>query len=154
MGVGTAFKIYLPKVEGEAERIIRKPVSGKMPRGNETVLVVEDEEEVRDLIVRILKQLGYRVFKALSGEEASLLSKMIEDPVDLILTDIVLPGMNGIELAKDLRKKWHQIKVLFMSGYTSKVIAHQLITESRISIFRKPFMPQDLAQKVREVLDE
>ena len=117
-------------------------------------IVVEDEEEVRDLIVRILKQLGYRVFKALSGEEASLLSKMIEDPVDLILTDIVLPGMNGIELAKDLRKKWHQIKVLFMSGYTSKVIAHQLITESRISIFRKPFMPQDLAQKVREVLDE
>ncbi len=154
LGKGTSVKIYLPMVLGEAEEIVRKVAFDKMPEGSETVLVVEDEDAVRDMVVRVLTQQGYQVIEAQSGGDAYILCQKLEKPVDLVVTDVIMPNMSGNELVDHLRNLFPDFKVLFMSGYTANAIVHNGILDAKTPYLQKPFRPKDLAIKVREVLDK
>ena len=148
-GSGTTFKIYLPATH---EAISRPPAAVKKDiRGNETILVVEDQDEVRTLAVTVLEQYGYRVLSAGGGEEALALARNFPGTIHLLLTDMIMRGMNGRELAKRLAAE-RTLRVLFMSGYTESAIAHRGILDAGLECIQKPFMPESLAQRVREVL--
>lgn len=152
-GEGTTFKIYLPRVDeplsGQKEEVI-----GEIPGGRETILVVEDEETVRKLAVRLLKRQGYKVLEASGGGEAFVLCEKYKEPIHLILSDVVMPGMSGREVVERLQKIHPEAKVLYMSGYTDNVIVHHGILEEGIEFLQKPFTLEGLARKVREVLDK
>ncbi len=152
-GQGTTFKIYLPRVD-EALTEKKKEVNEEIPRGSETILVVEDEEKVRNLAVLILKGRGYKVLEASDGGEALLICEKYKEPIDLILTDVVMPRMNGRELAERLKEIHPEMKVLFMSGYPENVIVHHGVLEEGVNFVHKPFTLEGLARKVREVLDK
>lgn len=152
-GRGTTFKIYLPRVYAPADAAKERP-SGEVPRGSETVLVVEDEEGVRKLAVRVLAQQGYKTLEAADGAGALALCGEYKEPVDLILTDVVMPGMSGRETAERLRTIHPEAKVLYMSGYTDNVIVHHGVLQEGMKFLHKPFTAEGLARKVREVLDE
>ncbi len=152
-GHGTSFKIYLPQVVKEAVTLMEKDDFITAPSGNETILVVEDEVGVRNLACRVLKKQGYNVLEAESGGDAYLLCKQLPKPIDLMITDVVMPRMSGADLAKQLGEFWKDLSVLFMSGYTPDAIVHSGILDSDIPYIQKPFRPIDLACKVREVLD-
>jgi hypothetical protein len=148
-GSGTTFKIYLP---GTDEAVPRPHAIVKTDlRGNETILVVEDQDEVRTLAVTVLERYGYRVLSAAGGEEAIALAKGFQGTIHLLLTDIVMPGMNGRSLATQLAAE-RTLRVLFMSGYTEDAIAHRGILDAGLEYIQKPFTPESLAAKVREVL--
>ena len=153
-GIGTTFKIYLPQHEGEIEKSAMTPLEGEMPRGSESILVVEDSEDIRNLTVAVLSRLGYQVFKAGNGKEAYSFCAMVTKPVDLILTDVIMPEMNGVEFEEYVRNIWPGTKVLFMTGYTADVLDEYLSPDKNYQFLHKPFMPQELAQKVREALDQ
>ncbi|MCX8116574.1 MAG: PAS domain S-box protein [Desulfobacterota bacterium] len=153
-GQGTTFKIYLPRVDEPPPEERREEVTREIPVGGETVLVVEDEEAVRKLAVRFLKKLGYRVLEASDGGEALLLCEKHPDPIHLILSDVVLPGINGREVVERLQKIHPEARALFMSGYTDNVIVHFGILEGGVEFLQKPFTLEKLARKVREVLDK
>ena len=150
-GRGARFSVYLPSVDGEIPVHTAVATVIKREPGNETVLVVEDEPKVRKAAVEILKGLGYRVLSAANGREAL---ELIDDSVQLVLTDIVMPGINGREVAAHARRTRPDIRILFMSGYAyhtdSNVKAFPRLEEAYI---QKPFTPATLAGKVREVLD-
>jgi PAS domain S-box-containing protein len=154
VGIGTTFKIYLPRVEEE----VAKPVTDDRPQdmrgGSETVLLVEDEDIVRNLCVRILEHLGYKVLQARNGAEAIVLAQGYGDRIDLLLTDVVMPGMSGAELATQLVLLHPGMIVLFTSGYTEDVISHHGVLAEGVSFIVKPYTPSALARKVREVLDK
>jgi len=153
-GQGTTFKIYLPQVDGPLEKEIRKKVvNGGLPGGRETILVVEDEEEVRKLAVAILRKQGYRILEASHGGDAFLICEQGKEPVHLLLTDVVMPGLNGPELARRLMSFYPQMKVLFMSGYTDNAIFQQGVLDYGMFFLQKPFSVEGLVGKVREVLD-
>ena len=124
------------------------------PRGSETVLLVEDEELVRDLGVRVLERLGYRVLQAADGHEAVALTRGYGERIDLLLTDVVMPGMHGRELADELAPIHPETKVLFTSGYTDDAIVHHGVLDEGVSFIGKPYSPSALAKKVRDVLDK
>jgi len=149
---GSTFKVYLPRVEG-SEFAIAKSSTSTMPKGCETILLVEDEDVVRELAVRMLVRQGYRVLKARSGNEAYQICLNLDKPVDLVITDVIMPNMGGAELAHRLKELWHDIKVLYMSGYTANAIAHHGVLDSDKAYLQKPFRAAALVQKVREVLD-
>jgi CheY-like chemotaxis protein len=153
LGKGTTFKIYLPLVEGEtiakAEAADRAPIK----RGSETVLLVEDEDMVRKLASELLEESGYIVLEANGGEEAINLGKAHTKPIDLLITDVVMPKLSGKEVADQLRAVHPETKVLFMSGYTDEAIVHHGIVDSGIDFIQKPFSERALAQKIRDVLD-
>lgn len=157
-GVGTVFEVYLPRV-ADAQRVVEASGDGRperpteAPRGTETVLLVEDEESVRSLIRKILEQRGYVVLEARSGQEALDLCATYEGPIDLLLTDVVMPEMSGRELAERLLPTRAETRVLFMSGYTEDAVVRHGIENTRINFLEKPFSPAALARKVREVLD-
>ncbi|MGQ9638656.1 MAG: response regulator, partial [Thermodesulfobacteriota bacterium] len=119
-----------------------------------TVLVVEDEEVVRKLAVRLLKRQGYRVLEAPDGGQAFLLCEKYSAPIHLILTDVVMPGMSGRELYERLKVIHPDARVLYMSGYTDNAIIHHGVMEEGIDFIQKPFSLEALARKVREVLDK
>ncbi|HVM33135.1 MAG TPA: response regulator, partial [bacterium] len=119
----------------------------------ETILVAEDEEPVRKIVVRILEKQGYRVLEADQGESALRKSEQTPDPVHLLLTDTVMPKMNGKELAQKIKKTRPKIKVLFMSGYPQEVLARQGTLDPGIHLLQKPFTADELARKIRQVLD-
>ena len=148
-GSGATFKVYLPQTNESVSR--PKALVEKDVRGTETILVVEDQEDVRALAVTVLERYGYRVLSAAGGEEAITLAKTFRDPIHLLLTDMVMPGMNGRALAKKLTAE-RNLRVLFMSGYTENAIAHRGILDPSLDYIQKPFTPQSLAEKVREVL--
>jgi PAS domain S-box-containing protein len=153
-GEGTTFKIYLPRHEGEPEeRGTKGGMRNQLSRG-ETVLVVEDEDSILQLCKRILVELGYSVLTANTPEEAIHLTKTHEKEIHLLITDVVMPMMNGQVLAKHLQSICPAIKILFMSGYTANVIAHHGVLEKGIHFVPKPLSRQILAAKVREALDE
>jgi PAS domain S-box-containing protein len=154
VGVGTTFKIYLPRTEGEASQPARDDQPRKPPGGTETVLLVEDEDMVRDLCVSVLDELGYRVLQASGGEQAIALSKAHGGRIDLLMTDVVMPGMNGRELATRLVVDHPETRVLFTSGYTENVILHHGVLDDSVSFLGKPYSPSTLAKKIREVLDK
>jgi PAS domain S-box-containing protein len=152
-GHGTIFKIYLPQAEGLLEEVKEKVVGEELPRGSETVLVVEDEQEVRKLAVRILRGQGYKVLEASNGTDTLTICKEQKDPFHLILTDVVMPQMSGCQLVEQLRRVYQNFKVLYMSGYTDNTIVHHGVLERGINYIQKPFTVGALADKVREVLD-
>ena len=152
-GKGTTFKIYLPRVEEEAVTPGKDGQSAVLPTGTETLLVVEDEETLRKLGIRILGGLGYKVLQAGSGDEAISLAVEYKERIDLLLTDVVMPGMNGAELARQLVLHRPEMKVLFTSGYTDDAITRHGVLEKGVSFIGKPYTPSALTRKVREVLD-
>ena len=149
-GQGTAFKIYLPRAE--AAQVARTATREKPAHGTETVLLAEDEEAILKLGTAILKKHGYTVLAARTPEEALALAEGYAGPIQLLITDVVMPGMNGKELKDRLTALRPGIKVLFMSGYTSDIIAHQGVIDEGVEFLQKPFSVNTLAQKVREVL--
>ncbi len=151
-GKGTIFKICLPAVEAEATKPERK-ASVVNAHGTETVLVVDDDTGIRKLIVDVLQPLGYRTLEASCGEEALQVSATMEEPVDLLLVDMVMPGMNGLELAETLESDRPGIKVVFMSGYADSVIADRVTSGHEKNFLQKPLTPGTLVTKLREVLD-
>jgi CheY-like chemotaxis protein len=153
-GHGTAFKIYLPRVYEKAEHSELKHVIDKSHCGAETILVVEDEDNVRRMVVAMLKSHGYEVIQACHGSEAL---RIFEEPgidIHLILTDVVMPGISGRELVERLKKTGNSFKVLYMSGYTDDVITHHGVLEEGVHLISKPFSTFDLLKKIRLVLNE
>ncbi|MEW6666530.1 MAG: PAS domain S-box protein [Thermodesulfobacteriota bacterium] len=153
-GRGSTFKIYLPRVE-EPGRVVEKFEKKEEPlQGSETVLVVEDDKMVRNMTLKILQKYGYTVLCARDGQEALRISKEHKGFIDLMLTDIVMPGMSGKDLAEELKGIQPGLKVLFMSGYTDNAIVHHGILDEGIAFLQKPFTPEGLARKVREALGD
>jgi CheY-like chemotaxis protein len=150
---GTTFKVYLPQVDEPLEEARKKVGREKLPGGSETILVVEDEEEVRKLAVAILKKQGYRILEAAHGGDAFLICEQGKERIHLLLTDIVMPEMNGPELARRLRYFDPEMRVLFMSGYTDGAILQHGMLEKEMFFLQKPFSVEGLVGKVREVLD-
>jgi PAS domain S-box-containing protein len=151
---GTTFKIYLPRVYEAPEELKEEVTSEAIHRGGETILLVEDEEEVRKLAVRVLEKQGYTVLEARDGAEALLLCQHKKEPIHLILTDVVMPQISGPELVEQLRQARQDFKVLYMSGYTDNSLTHQGVLEKRINYLEKPFTMAGLNKKVREVLNK
>jgi CheY-like chemotaxis protein len=155
-GIGTTFKIYLPRVAGPAEPPTvapAAPVSHAEVRGTETILVVEDQDEVRELIRKMLESRGYRVLSAPNGPDAVATAALHPGTIDLLVTDVVMPGMSGPEVARLLAVTCKGIRVLFLSGYTSDAMVRRGLLESGAQFLQKPFSPGDLARRVRDVLD-
>ncbi len=152
-GQGTTFKIYLPRVGELTEEISGKIVKEELPRGSETILVVEDEEELRKLAVRILEKQGYKVLEASQGQEALLICEKHGQPIHLLVTDVIMPGMSGRELSERLLSLHPEIKILYISGHTNGAIIHHGVLEPGVNLLQKPFTPDALARKVREVLE-
>jgi CheY-like chemotaxis protein len=151
-GHGTTFRIYLPRIEEAAEAVEPDEAPEPSPRGSETILLVEDEAGVRNLAKTILQTQGYTVLEAAQGEEALRLSGQHEGLIHLMVTDMVMPEMNGRELAERLKPLRPNMKILFVSGYTEKAIGHHGELDPGMAFLQKPFTPQTLARKVRQVL--
>jgi two-component system, cell cycle sensor histidine kinase and response regulator CckA len=152
-GIGTTFKIYLPRVEvaGEVPDVAAPPET--LPRGKETILLVEDEEQVRALVRGVLQDAGYTVLEACRGDEALIHATRYADPIHLLLTDVVMPGMSGRDLADRLALTHPDARVLYMSGYTQDAIVHHGVVQAGVVLLQKPFSPGALLRKLREVLD-
>jgi signal transduction histidine kinase len=153
-GRGTTFKINLPRTEEELDTFRKRAETDFFPGGSETVLLVEDDELVRDLANRLLKQLGYKVLVAVNGEDALHVAREHDgEKIHLLLADIVMPQMGGKELAIKLKILRPDVKVLYTSGYADNAIAHHGFLDPAIHFLQKPFSLKTLSQKVREVLD-
>ena len=153
MGVGTTFKLYLPRVVEDAVPIKPQVATGELPVGNETILLVEDEEIVRALTRQILEMCGYTVIEAHNGMEALGLCGLGDCEFDLLITDVVMPKIGGRELAEKFAKTYPQMRVLFISGYTDDAIVRHGVIEAGTYFLQKPFTPNTLAHKVREILN-
>jgi PAS domain S-box-containing protein len=154
VGKGTTFQIYLPRLEqaGQATRQNQRPTETQ--RGTETILLVEDEEMVRELARQALHQFGYKILEAGNGQEALQMCQELNEPIHLLLTDIIMPGgLNGQELSHRLKAIHPETKVLFMSGYIDDEMAQRGILDSDVAFLPKPFSPVALSLKVREILD-
>ncbi len=152
-GRGTAFKIYLPCAEAGTKEVELEADDPKSLQGSETVLLVEDEDVVREMATEILRDSGYRVLEARHGHEAIILERQHSGVIHLMLTDVVMPQMSGRELAELLTPLRRDMKVLYMSGYTDDAIVHHGVLEEGTAFIGKPFTPTALARKVREILD-
>jgi signal transduction histidine kinase/CheY-like chemotaxis protein len=152
-GQGTTFKIYLPRVDDPetAPASVAEPAA--RTEGTETILVAEDEEAIRSLVRTVLHAHGYTVLAASRGDEALQLSEQHPGPIDLLVTDVVMPGMNGRELARRLTLARPGLRVLYTSGYTTHTITRHGVLEPKLVFLQKPFTTTALARKVREVLD-
>jgi len=152
-GQGTCFKIYLPRAKGDVQE--RKTAQEKaLPGGSEAILLVEDDKDVLELIEAMLQSLGYSVMTAATGEEALTLCEREAGPLHLLMTDLVMPGMNGRELADRVAGIRPGLKVLFMSGYTDDAIVRQGVLNRSANFIQKPFSLPALAEKVRRALDD
>lgn len=150
---GTIFKIYLPQVDATIDEISPPSELALLAGGAETVLLVEDEAAVRDLVAKTLRRVGYTVLVAANGKEALNLLSEQPQPIDLLLTDVVMPQMGGQELAQHLLLQQPTARVLFMSGYTDNSVFQHSSLHSNMVFVQKPFTPKGLAQKIREILD-
>jgi CheY-like chemotaxis protein len=153
MGHGTTFKVYLPVVVESSPANLQKNKSPKAVRGTETVLLTEDDDLVRALANRVLATFGYQVLEAATVGAAIALCEKHPERIHLLVTDVIMPEMNGRELSNHLTNLRPDMKILFMSGYTDKAIVHQQILDEKIHFIQKPFAPQAFVKKVREVLD-
>jgi two-component system, cell cycle sensor histidine kinase and response regulator CckA len=153
VGKGTSFKIYLPRIAaGSLQQIVAVETSRVAVGGKETVLIVEDQEEVRTFASRVLESYGYTVLAAPDGPKALALAADHSAVIDILLTDVVMPGMNGRQLAELLSAQRPTIKVLYTSGYTQDVIAHHGVLDADLDYLSKPYSPDALAASLREVL--
>jgi two-component system, cell cycle sensor histidine kinase and response regulator CckA len=151
-GQGATFKVYFPQAPEQPENA--SPATEPLAHGTETLLVVEDDPDVRQIAVRILAQLGYRVLSAANGQEALPLAGRFEGTIHLLVSDVVMPGLNGRQLAEQLLRRRPSMKVLYTSGYTEETIVHRGVLEDGISFLTKPYTPRALGDKVRAVLDQ
>jgi PAS domain S-box-containing protein len=154
VGVGTTFKVYLPRVDGPADVQTQKLAALSTYAGNETILLVEDEDGVRALIRQVLSRHGYTVLEARHGGEALLHCERHRGTIDLLVSDVVLEQMSGPELANRLLALRPELKVLFVSGYTDDAIIHQGVLLEGTAFLQKPFTTDALAKKIREVLEQ
>jgi len=152
LGVGTSFKIYLPRVEQAASTGKSGPDLGPPPRGTETLLLVEDEDAVRALTLFTLQQCGYTVLEASHGVEAIRVATSYREKIHLLVTDVVMPGMGGRVLAERLLGLHPEMKVLYLSGYTDDAVVRHGILHQQVNFLQKPFSPNTLAHQVREAL--
>jgi two-component system, cell cycle sensor histidine kinase and response regulator CckA len=152
-GQGSTFKIYLPHTTDAGESIRPARQDEADVRGSETILLVEDEGAVRTLAAKVLRGLGYHVLEARLGREAMEIGQAFQGPIELLLTDVIMPESSGSELARQMVTIRPAIRVLFMSGYTDEAIIHHGVLVANMSYLQKPFTPDILARKVREVLD-
>jgi CheY-like chemotaxis protein len=151
---GSTFKIYLPRVAEEADAVEKDSGEIKIQRGSETIFLVEDNDMLRDFAVKVLRKSGYTVLEAGNGKEALDTSARHQGPIQLLVTDVVMPGMNGRELARRLNSLRPEMKVMYISGYTDNAIVHHGMLEEGVFFLQKPFTPNLLLSKVREVLGE
>jgi signal transduction histidine kinase/CheY-like chemotaxis protein len=151
-GTGTTFKIYLPRTSATPERAPKRD-SDNLPRGTESLLIVEDDKAVRKMIVTALGECGYRIQEACSAVEAL---PLLENDIhfDLVITDVIMPRMSGKELHDRIKIHAPEMKVLFISGYTDDILAHSGVPGESASFLEKPFSPARLARKIREILDD
>jgi CheY-like chemotaxis protein len=151
-GMGTTFKIYFPSTQAPARAQPAQVAVGSVD-GPETILLVEDDEAVRPLIAQALRLYGYTVLEAGNGADALDIAGREPDAIDLLLTDIVMPGMNGRELAEQLLAEQPTLHVLYTSGYPADTIIRHGIAHASTAYLEKPYLPEDLAHKIRDVLD-
>jgi PAS domain S-box-containing protein len=151
--IGTTIKIYWPLVDTDAEKVIKEKEIEKPKRGNEIILVVEDNDSVREFTCKSLSNLGYSVFAASSGEEAFKILYEHSMHPDLLITDMVMPGINGKELSDKIKEIFPEIPTIITSGYTQKHNIHKGLFEKEANFIQKPFSTIDLSSKVRDVLD-
>jgi hypothetical protein len=151
-GQGTTFKLYFPRVSEPLSESSGGDPSATRRSGGETILVVEDEQAVRELTVRILRQLGYTILTASSGAEALEISEAHTGHIDLLLTDVVMPNMSGRQLADHILESRPKTRVLFLSGYTENTVVHHGVLDAGVDFLPKPFSRENLSKKLREVL--
>ncbi|MEW6126762.1 MAG: response regulator [Acidobacteriota bacterium] len=151
---GTTFKVYLPSINQKLEINDAQQAASTPHGGSETLLLIEDEEAVRTLARQILEMNGYTVIEASNGIEAINLCQIHQDAIEMVITDVVLPGLSGSDLVEQLRAMGYDKKILYMSGYTDRTIVSHGILEPNIAFLEKPFTPASLSKKVRELLDE
>jgi len=153
LGKGTTARIYLPLVELKAEPHVEPDAPVAARSGAETILLIEDEARVRKLIVGLLRGRGYKVLEAARSDEAIRLARAHKGPIHLAVVDVVMPEMSGPEVIRHIAERRPEMRVLFISGYTDEAIVHHKIGETGAAFLSKPFLPEALARKVREVLD-
>jgi two-component system cell cycle sensor histidine kinase/response regulator CckA len=154
VGRGTTFKIYLPRVDEEADRLAPVATAAATPAAaSETLLLVEDEASVRELLKELLEAAGYSVLEASRPAEAISLVEARPEPIDLLITDVVLPEMMGPELARHLHQLRPGLRMLFLSGYTEGIVVDKGLLNDGAHFLQKPFTTDALESKVREVLD-
>jgi two-component system cell cycle sensor histidine kinase/response regulator CckA len=152
IGHGTAFKIYFPRVEESAIPLVSAPAP-MVVGGSETILLVEDEDALRELTAELLQSAGYRVLQASTGKAGFERSERYRDTIHLLLTDVIMPGGSGSELAVRVKQSRPDVKVLYMSGYTGNMIGNYGVLEASVTVLEKPFTKQTLLTKVRFALD-
>jgi nitrogen-specific signal transduction histidine kinase len=152
-GKGTTFKIYFPRVDGAVESTGAIERSAATLKGSETILLVEDSDSLRDVTKEFLQIAGYNVVEARDGKDSLRVARMHEERIHLLLTDVVMPGMSGRELANEIKQIHPETRILFMSGYTSNAIVHRGVLDEELSLLTKPFTRSGLTQKVREMLN-
>jgi DNA-binding response OmpR family regulator len=152
-GHGTVFKIYLPRVNAPAQSTTRRWPLAAGYRGTETILLVEDNRELRELVQSTLQAQGYKILVAESPKDAERTASQYPGTIDLLLTDVVMPEMSGMELAARLRERRSNLKIFYMSGYSDSMVMHAQAEGTDSTFFQKPFAPGVLAGKVRELLD-
>ena len=152
LGKGTTFYIYFHRSDKPADTDLELNIPN-VAGGDETILLAEDNKEVRIVVMTTLAKYGYNIVEAENGHEALELFKNLKGKFDLLITDIVMPGMGGKALAEQLRKKDPHLPVIYMSGHPFDAASLNLIGDDYLSFIQKPFYPQHLAQKIREVLD-
>jgi two-component system, cell cycle sensor histidine kinase and response regulator CckA len=153
VGKGTSFKVFLPRVDATTDIGVAEGAAPGASLGTETVLLVEDEQMVRDMARHILEAFGYTVLEAAGGHEALEICRVHNGPIHLLLTDVVMPQMSGPRLSEEVMKICPGISVLYMSGYTDSAIVYHGVLEEGMPFLQKPFTPDALAVKVRECLD-
>ena len=151
-GEGTSFLIYFPQVSTEGIET-QAPIAHHSSTGSETILVVEDQPALRDLVRRVLEQKGYRVLEAPNGEQAVQVAESSARPIQLVITDVVMPGMNARDMTARIRSTWPAARVLYMSGYHDDDVMLQSLALAKVDFLQKPFLPYDLAEKAREMLE-
>jgi signal transduction histidine kinase/CheY-like chemotaxis protein len=154
LGAGTTFRIYFPRVTGKPQAAKAKDTAATPLGNNETLLLVEDEAAILTLVERMLKQLGYRVFTAISPMKAITIAENHPGKIDLLITDMIMPELNGRDLANRLQTIFPELHVLFMSGYTSNIVLHRGVLEENMVLLQKPFSKKELAEKIRHVLGQ
>ena len=153
VGKGTTFRVYFRRIDDAVICEDQAPTVETFLEGSETILLVEDEDMVRNLVRQVLQDRGYMVLDARGGEKAAEMCDQHEGEIHILVTDVVMPQMSGRELAERLHASCPEMKVLFMSGYTDDTVLQHGVVESEVNFIQKPFSPDDLVCKVREVLD-
>jgi two-component system cell cycle sensor histidine kinase/response regulator CckA len=153
VGRGTTFHIYLPASEGSTRQQQRPVVNETVAGGTETILIAEDEPDLRELARIFLEGYGYTVLEAASAEQAVQTADAFAGPIDLLLTDVIMPGMSGRQLAENIMGKRPQTRIVYMTGYTDDMVVQHKVLEPGVKLLQKPFSRDELGLKVRSTLD-